>query len=198
MIKTLYTSDLHFRHKNIVKFTDRGKETTKEGHDEWLIDRWNRQVNKEDTVFHLGDFSFTWEQEEMLTLMARLNGRKVMILGNHDDERTVRKLMQFRETGVVAVKHYMRHSIHESSVQKRKIELFHFPIASWRDQSHGSWHLHGHSHGNFIDANKGKILDVGIDNAYKMFGEHRFFTEEDIIKHMNSREIYMADLHRKD
>jgi calcineurin-like phosphoesterase family protein len=35
MSRTHYTSDLHFRHKNIVKFTDRGNETTKDEHDEW-------------------------------------------------------------------------------------------------------------------------------------------------------------------
>ena len=35
--KVWFTSDLHFFHKNIVKFTNRGKETSLEDHAEWLV-----------------------------------------------------------------------------------------------------------------------------------------------------------------
>lgn len=41
-----FTSDLHFGHSNIVKFTDRNKVTTSEEHDDWIIDLWNKQVEK--------------------------------------------------------------------------------------------------------------------------------------------------------
>lgn len=197
MSKTFYTSDLHFAHKNIVKFTDRGLVTTQEGHDDWLKDLWNSQVGENDTVIHLGDFSFRWKLEELVALTSSLNGRKVMILGNHDDEQTMRNLLDYTKSGVCAVKHYMRLSLSGCREQKYKAELFHFPIASWRDQAHGSWHLHGHSHGNYADSDKGKILDVGLDSAYKILGEHRFFTEDDIINHMNAREVYTRDHHRK-
>jgi len=32
---------------------------------------------------------------------------------------------------------------------------------SWRASAHGSWHLHGHSHGNF--KHNGLAIDVGVD-----------------------------------
>lgn len=197
MSKTFYTSDLHFSHKNIVKFTDRGLVTTQEGHDDWLVSLWNSQVGVTDTVFHLGDFSFNCSVDYLAGRLAQLNGRKVMILGNHDDEQKLQRMLTYEKAKVDAVKHYMRSSIRLDASNVKTVELFHFPIASWRNQSHGSWHLHGHSHGNYADSDKGKILDVGLDSAYKILGEHRFFTEDDIIDHMNAREIYSRDHHRK-
>lgn len=55
MSKVWLTSDLHFQHRRIVEYTNRGVDTTQEDHDRWLIDLWNSQVNKNDTVYSLGD-----------------------------------------------------------------------------------------------------------------------------------------------
>lgn len=189
MAKTLYTSDLHFSHKNIVKFTERGKVTTAEDHDAWLKALWNSQVGKDDIVVHVGDFSFKHNTPAMVDLLCTLKGRKIFVLGNHDDEKVMNIAAGVPETQVVKVTHYLRHSLCGQFSLKQKLEIFHYPIGSWRDQSHGSWHLHGHSHGNYADADKGKILDVGLDSAYKILGEHRFFTEDDIIDHMNARQF---------
>ena len=198
MTKTYYTSDLHFYHKNIVKFTERGKVTTAEDHDAWLKDLWNSQVKEDDFVVHVGDFSFKRGTQAMIELLRSLKGRKVFVLGNHDDEKVMNIAAGVPETQVVQVTNYLRHFLYGQFSQKQKLEIFHYPIGSWRDQAHGSWHLHGHSHGNYADSDKGKILDVGLDSAYKILGEHRFFTEDDIIDHMNAREIYTRDLHRKE
>jgi len=70
----------------------------------------------------------------------------------------------------------------------------HFPIACWNQQGRGSYHIHGHSHGSY--KGNGKILDVGIDNSYNLFGEHRLFTEEDIIEYMSKQEVYASDHHK--
>lgn len=74
--------------------------------------------------------------------------------------------------------------------------MFHFPIGSWHKQSHGSWHLHGHSHGGYTDR-KGKMLDVGIDNAYNLYNDHVFFDLEMISAFMQKREMYTSDKHRE-
>lgn len=37
---------------------------------------------------------------------------------------------------------------------------------------------------------------VGIDSAYELLGEHRFFTEDDIAKYMQSRNIKTVNHHR--
>lgn len=54
--------------------------------------------------------------------------------------------------------------------------------------------LHAHSHGNYEA--EGKILDVGIDSAYNIFGEHRYFRVSDIFNYMKDREIKVNDHHQ--
>lgn len=73
--------------------------------------------------------------------------------------------------------------------------MCHYPIMSWDRQRYGSWHLHGHSHGNLSES-KGLMLDVGIDNSYNLFGTHKVFSEDDIENFMLSQKIHIADSHR--
>ena len=72
--------------------------------------------------------------------------------------------------------------------------LFHFPITAWHRQHYGSIHLFGHCHGSY--AGIGKCLDVGLDNSYNIFGEHKLFSEEDVLQFMQGREVYIAESHR--
>jgi calcineurin-like phosphoesterase family protein len=46
-----------------------------------MVERWNAVVNPSDKVYHLGDVAF---RKEHLSILARLNGSKRLILGNHD------------------------------------------------------------------------------------------------------------------
>ena len=58
MPTTYFTSDLHFSHKNIMKFCPqfRSYASIKEM-DAALIAQWNATVAPEDTVYNLGDIS---------------------------------------------------------------------------------------------------------------------------------------------
>jgi calcineurin-like phosphoesterase family protein len=190
--KKWFTSDLHFQHRNIVKFTDRGIVTTQEDHDEWLIDLWNSTVKKGDLVYHLGDFSFAKGYDSVKNIVQRLNGQIIMIKGNHDREEHLKRL---KLEGMIA-----KYSMYEEiKIAGNPTVLFHFPISSWHRQSHGAWHLHGHTHGNLkSDRSIGKMLDVGIDNAYNVTGKHQFFDEDMITDYMSKREFYISDIHRED
>jgi len=84
-----YTADPHFGHGNILKHQPLTRVNaqgrpfrTIEDHDAYLIERWNAVVSDHDTVFCLGDFSFKLSTAE--TTLARLKGRKILIIGNHD------------------------------------------------------------------------------------------------------------------
>lgn len=55
-------------------------------HNEMLIDRWNKTVGKNDTVYFLGDFAFK-NRQEAESIGRRLNGHKIIILGNHDGRK---------------------------------------------------------------------------------------------------------------
>lgn len=184
-----FTSDIHHRHKRIVELTNRGQDTTPEKHDEWLVDIWNRDVSRHDEVWHLGDFSFSHNYQMVADFTYKLNGNINLIKGNHDDPDILNKLKQ---DGLI--NNWWDYK--EIKIDGTKVCLFHFPITVWNQQHRGSWHLHGHSHGN-LKVLQGKMLDVGLDSAYNVLGSHRFFTEEDIVEHMKTREIEVLDHHEE-
>src|SRR6185437_1524256 len=95
MIKTFFISDTHFSHKNIILFEPYYRPfKTIEEHDEVLIDRWNSVVNKNDIVWHLGDVIFS---KDNMSMLSRLNGRKKLVLGNHDHYQTKAYLDYFEK-----------------------------------------------------------------------------------------------------
>lgn len=181
------TSDLHFRHRNICNYTDRSKVTNSELHDQWVTNLWNSEVDSHDEVWHMGDFCFSAKYEVVRDIVQRLNGKKYFIIGNHDKEENFRRL---RQEGLIEWYGHYR----EIYIGDNKACLMHFPIAAWHRQHYGSWHLHGHTHAGF--QGQGKSLDVGLDMSYKLFGEHRFFTEQDIAEFMQERTIHVADSHK--
>lgn len=187
--KKIFTSDLHFDHKRITEFTDRKLFTTPEDHTEWLIDLWNSQVNGGDIVYHIGDFSFAKEVKDILRILDRLNGQKFFLKSNHDQSGHTNTISTHSK--VLGYEDY-----EEIKLGDRTACLMHFPIASWHKQNYGSYMLHGHSHGGY--KGQGKILDVGIDSAYNLFNEHKFFTEEMIHEYMSRQEIHITDSHRKE
>jgi calcineurin-like phosphoesterase family protein len=90
------TSDSHFRHSNILKFTDSATGKLIRGNrfadvdemDEHMIERWNSVVKQGDIVYHLGDVVIAKNQEDKEWFKKnwpRLNGSKRLIVGNHDD-----------------------------------------------------------------------------------------------------------------
>lgn len=86
MTATFLVSDTHFGHANICRFTrDDGSKLrpweNPEEMDEEMVTRWNSVVNKKDRVYHLGDVVIN---RKCLSILHRLNGRKVLIKGNHD------------------------------------------------------------------------------------------------------------------
>lgn len=65
-------------------------------HDEHLIDTWNSIVNKKDLTYILGDI--TMEKSEHYYKLDRLNGRKIVIMGNHDLHNHTRELLNYVES----------------------------------------------------------------------------------------------------
>lgn len=84
--KDFFISDHHFGHKHIIDFESRPFASA-EQMTERMIEKWNAAVGDNDRVFHLGDFSFL-NKEKTADIVRRLNGRKFLILGNHDRGRS--------------------------------------------------------------------------------------------------------------
>src|SRR6185503_2555547 len=82
-----FISDTHFNHNNIIKYSNRPFFSVQEMN-ETMISNWNNCVAPGETIFHLGDFMCgkRGDVEGIKNLVSRLNGTKVLILGNHDQE----------------------------------------------------------------------------------------------------------------
>jgi calcineurin-like phosphoesterase family protein len=80
--KIFLIGDLHFNHRNIIKYCSRPFNSV-EDMNEQLIKNWNSVVGKNDIVYVVGDFALCGKQK-IIEIGQRLNGRKRLILGNHD------------------------------------------------------------------------------------------------------------------
>ena len=183
--KLWFTSDTHFGHKNIVSkescWSDKSgcrDFPTKEAMSQNIVNNINKYVKEDDILIHLGDWSFggignIWEYRKQI-----ICENIYLTSGNHDNN--IKKNYKLPNCeGVNAqdlftvVDNYL-----ELSVEKELICCMHFPIEEWNDRHEVSYMLHGHQHAR--NTYKKHRLDVGLDNAYKLFGEYRPFSYRDI------------------
>lgn len=82
-MKYFVISDTHFSHSNIIKYCNRPFASTEEM-DEILIKNWNETVSNNDIIIHLGDIGLG-KKEYIESIIKRLNGKKMLIKGNHDN-----------------------------------------------------------------------------------------------------------------
>jgi calcineurin-like phosphoesterase family protein len=86
-------SDTHFGHTNAWKtfkledgVTPMRPFTSTEEMDETMISNWNSVVKPTDKIYHLGDIA-TCNATRLCSIFSRLNGEKVLIKGNHDEDK---------------------------------------------------------------------------------------------------------------
>ena len=145
-------SDTHFGHAGVCRFT-RNDGVTKlrpwddpSEMDEHLVKVYNERVKPNDKIYFLGDVVIN---RKALSTLARLNGDKVLIRGNHDIFRDAEYRQYFRE---LRAYHVMNGLI-----------LSHIPIHSDSLGRFGC-NIHGHLHANRVmkargvDARTGEIL----------------------------------------
>lgn len=131
------TSDTHFGHENMLSFKDEYGKPVRPFHsvgemNETIIENWNRVVKPGDKVYHLGDVFFG-PKDDFKKLWPRLNGKKRLIVGNHDD-------IKFLAQGNFFQKIYMWRLFKEFG-----IILTHVPINQDNFRV-GSKNVHGHIH----------------------------------------------------
>lgn len=184
MSEPVFTSDLHFLHKNIIQYS--GRPWTFEQQTEELIKRWNAKVGLMDQVYHLGDFVFANHEKfgQVLEIIKELNGQITFLKGNHCDRQLWQMIKHSHTAHIVEVCEYK-----EITVGRQKIIMSHYPMETWNNAHHGNWMLHGHCHGSMPP--RGKRLDVGIDNH----PEFQLFTFEEVKAHMDKQEFVIVDHH---
>lgn len=91
-MKIFVIADTHFCHKNVIEYCNRPFRSVEEM-DEALIKNWNETVSNNDVVIHLGDLGLG-KKEYIAGIVSRLNGKKILVMGNHDNwsEQTYRDM----------------------------------------------------------------------------------------------------------
>lgn len=163
-----FTSDLHFGHKNILKYCPNFRNFQSiDEMDEYLVYLWNKTVTPDDEIYNLGDFSFYNSVEKIKQILTRLNGKHSLILGNHDNLINENKDLfknRYKNDGNLLLEeilNYKKLSIKINDIKENFI-LFHYPILEWDKKDHGSVLLYGHLHNNLASI-KGRALNVGYD-----------------------------------
>ena len=85
-MKRFLVADTHFNHKNIIEYESRPFNNVEEMNNK-LIELWNSSVGKDDFVYVLGDFTLSRRMDDIKNLVNLLNGRKILIMGNHDTRK---------------------------------------------------------------------------------------------------------------
>ena len=206
MNKIYFISDTHFGHKNILHYTPSrcrsiGIECYKVDEwkyvdiirnsfiteqeavklmDEWIIQKWNEIVDKKDDVYILGDFSF-YGVEETQKIFHKLNGKKHLIIGNHDSSgQSIQGWVTKKQLHMID----MKPSRFPWLSKTLRIFMSHYPMISWNAKDHGSIMLHGHCHGRIDHFNNLQCdlrLDVGMD------GQKFMWSLEEVYEYMTKK-----------
>ena len=176
---TFVTSDHHFKHSNIIEYSHRDFPSI-EKHDEVLIEFWNMVVGKNDTVYHLGDFSFA-NAEKASLLFNELNGY-IRVLNNywHHDSRWIGRNVFYSKSGQTIEIEPPVVVLEKAGFEKIPVILCHYPFEVWDRKHYGAIHLHGHTHAEL--QKEDNRLDIGVDNAFKLLGQYRPFGLDEAIR----------------
>lgn len=153
---TFLISDTHFGHSNIIQFEAAARPfATIEEMNEALIANWNKVVGHNDTVWHLGDVLFG---QKNFYLLDRLNGRKNLVLGNHDVYGLPKYLEKFRDV---------------QAYKKFDDCIFsHIPVHEGQFGRYRA-NIHGHLHSKVVT--KVSKFDTGIGEMSEYHADRRYF-----------------------
>lgn len=177
MATVFFTSDLHFGHARICEFSGRPFDSVEEM-DEALILNWNTVVTHvDDIVWVLGDYALG-DRARGLGYLSRLNGRKMLVSGNHDkcwvgSSSGHKYIREYMDAGFEVVTPFARLKLPPAryDLPGRQVLLSHFPYdadhtndtrhSQFRLRDEGEWLVHGHVHQSYTVKARG--VNVGVD-----------------------------------
>jgi len=175
------SADSHFDHTKILGYCNRDFVNV-EAMNNTLIDAWNKTVSRNDTVYYLGDFVFG-DLHRANELFSVLNGEiHVLSYPFHHDRFWLPKEIYEVPSWVSFEPPLM-----VLKEDNRFVTLCHFPLQIWPRKHYNQYHCHGHSHGKLDASRTERILDVGVDNAFRLTGEYRPFALYEALEIMDAR-----------
>lgn len=157
-----------------------------------MIRQINHGVTPWTRIYHLGDFSYGRHGSTLAAWKAIRDQIECddvhLVLGNHDqDGPEFRRLFQS-----VSERLFLR-------IQGQKYVFDHYAGYVWHKSHSQATQLYGHSHGE-IEQTLNRLnpyrrsMDVGVDNAYRLFGEYRPFRLQEIVSYFEKNEAMDGSL----
>lgn len=191
-MNNFFTSDTHFHHANVIGYCKRPWGGVEEMNTA-LVDKWNARVKDGDTVYHCGDFAFRHDKH-WLDILERLNGKIVLIKGNHDHKRLKTTAVKDKfeliyDDGVFAVP--------DKNGKLHNVWMNHFPPfgsskdpremwrPGWEPGARTPWHqvaLCGHVHTEW--KHYGSVINIGVD-----VWDYQPVTIDEILEYKNSLSV---------
>lgn len=165
-----FTADMHFGHENMISFVDYNGQkirpfNTCQECDELMIENWNSVVRPQDKIYVLGDICFNKNLGDKI--MPRLNGKKCLIRGNHDNFKLSWYALWFYDVrGCHNLENYL---------------LTHIPV-HLDSKARFKMNIHGHLHRNIVYKNENeiKVPDVWYRNVCMDYNNYKPVSFEQI------------------
>ena len=179
-----FTSDLHFSHERIIEMCNRPFVSV-DDMNETMIRNHNNMVSPNDVVYFMGDVAMG-KLADSLPLVARMNGQKTLILGNHDRPSPCyhHKNEEKRREWVHTYDQYFQHIVETMEMpfgpNGEMVLMHHFPYADpgyvdhayegryqeFQPKDNGMPLFCGHVHNSFKVKKTAKgtpVINVGVD-----------------------------------
>jgi calcineurin-like phosphoesterase family protein len=144
--KVWFTSDLHFGHKNVIRFCDRPFEDIK-AMNMGLISNWNEVVSDNDIVFVLGDTFWFNDSQTIKRFLSEMNGKDIYLIpGNHCDFDHYYRVDDPRIHLCQDIVVVWLEAENRWPKKKYEIWLCHYPLMTWSHRENGTYQLFGHIH----------------------------------------------------
>lgn len=150
-----YIADTHFGDERVMRLAQRPFISVSQMN-EFLCAKWNEKVGGDDSVYIVGDFAF--DDAAAQKIFPLLNGRKHLILGNHD-KLSSESLNMFESVNQIV-------TVFDEG---RSVCLCHYPLLSYENSVYGGYHIFEHIHNNQSDLafnivkNIPRIYNCGVD-----------------------------------
>jgi calcineurin-like phosphoesterase family protein len=173
-----FISDLHFGHGKVIEYSNRPFKSVDEM-DEALIKRWNSVVRPEDTVIVVGDFFMYHKKAKLKEILSRLNGKKILVRGNHDMtapemltigfDHVCESMTMKIANEIVNVSHYPYArpwwwiAFYRFMHKLLPAKFFNPRVFKNQLKPDGRFLIHGHTHSIYQATPKKKMIHVGVD-----------------------------------
>ncbi|MFD1125972.1 metallophosphoesterase [Lentilactobacillus raoultii] len=199
-----FTADTHFFHERLLGISEFAPRPflTVEDMNDTIIENWNRRVGKDDVVYHLGDIAILHTKPEkeaykrIFEILKQLNGRLVLIKGNHDS----RNLFKYLAKHNYLVDNHPKFEFHDVGVLIKmnhcQYYLTHYPMMMGIVKQ--IINLHGHIHHYSVPIKED--INVGVDTPEVDYLKHKPpfgtpFSQQEIEEMVAQKQIDFAKRH---